>query len=107
MVEQYGVDGVTRIIIDTGPDFRDQMISANVDRADAILYTHAHADHLHGIDDLRSFVINSRQRVSVWMDERTSKRVHEAFDYCFTTPKGSSYPPILHENRMLRINNIS
>ena len=101
MIEQIGENGVTTIVIDTGPDFREQMISANVSRADGVVYTHAHADHIHGIDDLRSFVINSRARVQVWADETTSERLHAAFGYCFRTPEGSSYPPILEENRIL------
>ncbi|MEM9733872.1 MAG: MBL fold metallo-hydrolase [Pseudomonadota bacterium] len=100
LVQRIGRDGVTTIVVDTGPDFREQMIAANVGVADAVLYTHSHADHIHGIDDLRSFVINSRHRVKIWCDEVTSKRLHEAFGYCFETPEGSGYPPILRENRI-------
>lgn len=95
LVEQQGAHGVTRIIIDTGPDFREQCLSQNIDWADAVLYTHAHADHVHGIDDLRAFVINKRERVQIYADEITLDRLHEAFGYCFQTPAGSSYPPIL------------
>ena len=90
----------TRVLIDTGPDFRDQMLNANVDWVDGVLYTHPHADHTHGIDDLRAFVINRRQRVDVYANELTSHRLQEAFGYCFTTPQGSSYPPILNEHRI-------
>ncbi len=100
LIEQFGEGGKTTIVVDTGPDFRDQMISANVGWADAVLYTHPHADHIHGIDDLRSFVINRRQRVSIWADDPTSERLHEAFGYCFETPPGSQYPPILEEHRI-------
>ena len=103
LVEQISAStgGVTRIVIDTGPDFRCQMLDAGVPSADAVLYTHAHADHIHGIDDLRSFVINRRERVCVWMDEATSLRLHESFGYCFHTPSGSGYPPILDEHRII------
>ncbi|WP_306257001.1 MBL fold metallo-hydrolase [Pararhizobium sp. IMCC21322] len=95
LVEKRSKDGVTRIIIDTGPDFREQCLSQNIDWADAVLYTHAHADHVHGIDDLRAFVINRRQRVHIYADRVTLDRLHAGFDYCFNTPTGSSYPPIL------------
>lgn len=91
---------VTRVLVDTGPDLRDQMLDAGIDWIDGVLYTHAHADHIHGIDDLRAFVLNRRRRVDVYLDAPTSARVREAFDYCFTTPPGSSYPPILNEHRI-------
>ena len=100
LIERFGADGTTTIVVDTGPDFREQMLDANVGAADAVIYTHSHADHLHGIDDLRSFVINRRERVNVWADETTSRQMHKAFGYCFQTPKGSSYPPILVEQRI-------
>ncbi|WP_341760576.1 MBL fold metallo-hydrolase [Candidatus Endowatersipora endosymbiont of Watersipora subatra] len=101
LIERYGEYGKTIIVVDTGPDFREQMISANVAFADGVIYTHPHADHIHGIDDLRSFVINRRERVQIWADDRTSIKLHEAFGYCFETPKGSRYPPILEENRIV------
>lgn len=100
LLQRFGPDGVTTVIIDTGPDFREQMLDTGIATADAVVYTHAHADHIHGIDDLRSFVINSRQRVPIWADSATSERLHESFGYCFQTPQGSSYPPILDENRI-------
>lgn len=91
--------GTTRVLVDVGPDMREQMLDARVDWVDGVLITHAHADHIHGIDDLRSFVLNRRHLVDIWMDEVTSKRIHQAFDYCFVTPPGSAYPPILKEHR--------
>ncbi len=100
LVEKYGPNGKTIIVVDTGPDFREQMLSADVSYADGVIYTHGHADHIHGMDDLRSFVINRRHRVQVWAEEATSVRLHEGFGYCFETPEGSSYPPILVENRI-------
>ncbi len=100
LIEQFGPDGKTVVVVDTGPDFRQQMILANIGQADGVIYTHSHADHIHGIDDLRSFFINTRELVPVWMDEATSLRVHEAFGYCFKTPENSGYPPILKEHRI-------
>ena len=97
MVEgrRAGSDGVTRVIIDTGCDLREQLLSAEVTALDAVLYTHAHADHIHGIDDLRMLALMSRKRVPVYYDAETGRRLHEAFRYCFETPPGSGYPPIL------------
>ncbi|OKL43410.1 MBL fold metallo-hydrolase [Pseudovibrio exalbescens] len=98
LVERISAHGRTTLVIDTGADLREQMISADVKALDAVLYTHAHADHIHGIDDLRFFALMQRARVPVYMDEPTSKRVRTAFEYCFTTPPGSGYPPILDEH---------
>lgn len=101
MVEKFGADGgVTRIIVDTGPDFREQVLRAGVGEADAVLYTHSHADHIHGIDELRQFFHNSGHRVPVYADEVTAARLKEAFGYCFETPVGSGYPPIVVEHRV-------
>ncbi len=91
---------VTRVLVDTGPDMREQMLDANVDWVDGVLYTHAHADHIHGIDDLRAFVLNRKRRVDVYMTEETAERIHAAFGYCFETPKDSYYPPILEDHRI-------
>jgi phosphoribosyl 1,2-cyclic phosphate phosphodiesterase len=65
-----------------------------------VLYTHEHADHTHGIDDLRGLFINRRKRVPVWLDERVSQLMHARFGYCFTAPPGSEYPPMVREHRM-------
>ena len=91
-----GIEEPTRILIDTGVDLREQLLDARVNRVDAVLYTHEHADHTHGIDDLRVLALHNRRRVDVYFNAHTSARLHEAFGYCFTTPPGSSYPPILN-----------
>lgn len=96
LVERRGESGAaTRILVDTSPDMRVQLLAAAVDRIDAVLYTHAHADHLHGIDDLRAFWMKTRRRVDVYADQVTGARIIEAFAYCFRTPPGGTYPPIL------------
>ena len=59
-----GADGVTRVLVDTGPDLREQLLDANVDWLDAVLYTHEHADHTHGIDDLRGLFLHMRGAAS-------------------------------------------
>ncbi len=94
----------TRVVIDTGPDFREQMNAADVGTLDAVLYTHEHADHLHGIDDLRGVYFNrGRERVPVYANARTAQVLQDRFGYCFTTPAGSPYPPILELN-LIRAN---
>ena len=100
LVRRIGRDGVTSIAIDTGADFRDQMLTANVDALDAVLYTHPHADHIHGIDDLRVLAITMRRRVDVYMDDQTTERLFHSFGYCFVKPPGSNYPPILNAHRI-------
>jgi phosphoribosyl 1,2-cyclic phosphate phosphodiesterase len=96
LVERIGPDGaVTTVLVDTGPDVRDQLLGANVRRLDAVLYTHEHADHLHGIDDLRPLAIVQRHRIPVYADRMTSELLMMRFGYCFETPAGSGYPPIL------------
>jgi phosphoribosyl 1,2-cyclic phosphate phosphodiesterase len=100
LVEQGPPDNVTRILVDCGPDLREQLIVAQVDWLDGVLVTHEHADHTHGIDDLRPMFIHKRRRVDVWLDEPTSRAMHGRFGYCFMTPPGSNYPPILTEHRL-------
>ena len=62
------------------------------------VYTHAHADHVHGIDDLRMIVFNMRQRLPVWADGDTQNALYARFGYAFVQPKDSPYPPILDMN---------
>jgi phosphoribosyl 1,2-cyclic phosphate phosphodiesterase len=95
-----GWEGVTRVLVDTSPDLREQLLDAEVDWLDGVLYTHEHADHTHGIDDLRALFIKRRRTVDVYLDEYTSRSMHLRFDYCFASPPGSEYPPILTEHRM-------
>lgn len=91
-------DAVTRVLIDTGPDMRSQLLDAGVGTLDAVVYTHGHADHVHGIDDLRMIVFNTRMRLQVWADGDTTNDLLGRFGYAFVQPKGSSYPPICDLN---------
>ncbi|MEX3009031.1 MBL fold metallo-hydrolase [Hoeflea sp. TYP-13] len=96
LIEQIDQSGnCTTVVVDTGPDFRAQMIAAGARRLDAVVYTHPHADHIHGIDDLRGYVFERRKRLPVYADAQTMQRLREGFDYCFETPPGSNYPPIV------------
>lgn len=98
LVERIGDGGVTRVLIDTTPDLRDQLLRAGVGAVDAVVYTHSHADHVHGIDDLRQIVYNLRQRLPVWADGPTQDALVSRFGYAFVQPAGSPYPPILDLN---------
>jgi phosphoribosyl 1,2-cyclic phosphate phosphodiesterase len=100
LVERRSDVGVTRILVDTSPDLREQLLDQNVDWVDAVLFTHEHADHCHGIDDLRGLFISRRKRVPVWLDERTSAVLNVRFAYCFVQTPGSEYPAMVRESRM-------
>jgi phosphoribosyl 1,2-cyclic phosphate phosphodiesterase len=100
LVERTNEAGRTRVLVDTSPDLREQLIDAEVDWLDGVLYTHEHADHTHGIDDLRSLVIGRHRLIDVYVDEPTSRVLFLRFGYCFVTPPGSNYPPILTERRI-------
>jgi phosphoribosyl 1,2-cyclic phosphate phosphodiesterase len=93
--------GLTRILVDCSPDLRMQLLDAEVDWIDGVLITHEHADHTHGIDDLRPLFVHKRRRIDVYMDEPTSRAMNARFAYCFATPPGSEYPPIAVENRLV------
>lgn len=83
----------TLVLIDTSPDLREQLLAARIDRLDAVILTHEHADQCHGIDDLRALVIRHRRRIAVHMDQPTADVVMKRFDYCFEG--AGSYPAIL------------
>ena len=101
LVERTSRDGGrTRVLIDTSPDLREQLLDANVDWLDGVFFTHEHADHTHGIDDLRSLYIHRRRRLDLYLDEAAAHVVLHRFGYCFVTPPGSGYPPILNEHRV-------
>lgn len=95
LVERDGPQGATRVLIDASPDMREQLLDAGVGELDAVAITHPHADHCHGLDDLRQVVFNTRKRLPIWTDGPTSVDLMERFGYVFETPPGSSYPPIL------------
>lgn len=102
LVDRTAPDGSqTRVLVDTSPDLREQLLDAGVNRLDGVLYTHEHADHTHGIDDLRGLFIKHGRRVDIYVDEPTSRVLMYRFGYCFVTPPDSDYPPILNEHRIV------
>jgi len=101
LVEKWDGDVVppikerTCLIVDTSPDLREQFLRADVQKLDAVFYTHDHADQSHGIDDLRAIAYRMRKQIPTYMDAPTKEHVYERFKYCFEMPEGRVHPPIL------------
>lgn len=81
------------LLIDTSPDVRSQLLAAEVERIDAVIWTHDHADQCHGIDDLRPFALRQGQ-IESWSDERTYGVLSRRFGYCFHAEGNGFYNPI-------------
>ena len=75
--------GDTRVLVDTGPDMRDQLLDARVSAIDAVIWTHEHADHAHGIDDLRQLFQNTGRPVAAYASGRALRSLTRRFDYVF------------------------
>ncbi|SLN55254.1 Phosphoribosyl 1,2-cyclic phosphodiesterase [Roseovarius litorisediminis] len=95
LIERKTDQGITRVLIDASPDLRAQLLDAGVGELDAVAFTHAHADHVHGLDDLRMIVFNMKRRLPVWADGDTQNALYNRFGYAFIQPEDSPYPPIL------------
>ena len=89
-------DQDTKILIDTTPDLREQCLDAGISHIDGVLYTHDHADHTHGIDDLRAIKHIMKRRVEIYSNARTISVLRKRFDYIFEGKEG--YPDILNSN---------
>lgn len=100
LVARKSAAGETRALVDTSPDMREQLLAAHVGRLDGVLITHDHADQLHGLDDLRVVTMNIKRRLDLWSDRRGLEGVRSKFNYCFETPDGSDYPPILNAHEI-------
>ena len=100
LVRRIGAAGATRLLVDTAPDMREQLMEARVPHLDAVLMTHDHADQLHGIDDLRALVIAQRKRIDLYADEINLRGIKQKFGYIFERPEGSDYPPILNAHAL-------
>lgn len=100
LVARKEASGETRLLVDTSPDMREQLLAANVGRLDGVLITHDHADQLHGIDDLRVVAMNMKRRLDLWSDREGLAGVRRKFGYCFDMPEGSDYPPILNAHEI-------
>jgi len=89
-------DNETKILIDTTPDLREQCLDANICHLDGVLYTHDHADHTHGIDDLRAIFHIMKRRLDIYGNQETLAILHRRFDYIFKSQDG--YPAILNSH---------
>lgn len=93
LLRRKGEGPETTVLVDTSPDLREQVIAAGVKRVDGILFTHDHADQVHGIDDVRAFFLRQRARIPAWMDQATRDALIKRFGYIFENTGG--YPAIL------------
>ena len=100
LVERKGDEGTTTVLVDTSPDLREQLLDAGTTRLDAVLLTHSHADHTHGIDDIRPLVIHMHRKLDIHMDAATSAVMRASFLYIFESPHGSYYAPLVKEHRL-------
>jgi phosphoribosyl 1,2-cyclic phosphate phosphodiesterase len=94
-------DGDAEILIDASPDLRQQGLDAGIERLDAVLFTHAHADHAHGIDDLRFIAIRNGGPVDAWADPETLAQLEQRFGYTFEQDAARLYPPILNGRQIV------
>lgn len=85
----------TTIVIDTGPEFREQMNRENIQNLDAVLYTHAHSDHVNGIDELRSFRYRTGALVPIYASDETYESLKPRFHYLFDGGNHEIYQPVL------------
>ena len=76
LITRQTANGKTSVLIDTTPDMRRQLLNAKVDNLDAVLYTHDHADHVHGLDDLLMLVLRNGKRLQVWADKQVQKSLN-------------------------------
>ena len=89
------LDSGENILIDTGPDLRNQALRENIKRVDAVLYTHTHADHLHGIDDLRAFCQIQRKQIPLYAKEDAVAHITQKFGYVLREPSDFWEMPVL------------
>lgn len=84
----------TTLVVDTGPDFRYQMLRKNVKKLDAVLFTHPHKDHLAGLDDIRAYNFFSKKPIDIYADSLTEEAVRRDFYYAFTDTKYPGLPEL-------------
>lgn len=84
----------TRIVIDSGPDFRQQLLREKITRLDAVVFTHEHKDHIAGLDEVRAFNFINKMVMPVYATERVQKALHREFAYIFSEEKYPGIPEI-------------
>lgn len=85
------------VLVDTSPDLRNQLLDAGVERVDSVIWSHEHADQVHGIDDLRAYALRQGP-IEAWMDGRTWAILQRRFGYCFESEPDGFYNPIYRIN---------
>ncbi|MDC3158686.1 MBL fold metallo-hydrolase [Candidatus Pelagibacter sp.] len=88
------------VLIDTSPDLRQQLLRHKIRKIDKVFYSHMHADQTHGINDLRSFYINSKKPIEVFADKSTSQYLKDNFSYCFKS-YSMEYPATLNYSSLI------
>jgi len=89
------------VLIDTSPDLRQQLLRHKIKKINKVLFSHMHGDQTHGINDLRSFYINSRKQINVYADNDTSKYLKNSFSYIFKS-YSKEYPATLNLNKLAK-----
>jgi len=105
MIEE---DGQT-FVIDTGPDFRQQMLREKVEKVDAIIYTHEHKDHVAGMDDVRAYNYKWKKDVEIYCTQRVNEALHREFPYVFSDYRYPGVPSVninIIENKEFEINGV-
>ena len=95
LVQRLSQAGTTSVLVDTSPDLRVQLLDAGVGILDAVVYTHEHADHTNGIDDLRIVAMNRGSKVPVRASRTAAKDIVQRFQYAFELPLGGLHRPFL------------
>ncbi len=90
----YVESSTTKILVDTSPDFKEQAIKHGINKIDALLYTHAHADHISGIDDIKPIVLKAKKDLTVYLNEATLKSITGTYGYMFSS-NSAVYRPLL------------
>ncbi|MCC7493002.1 MAG: MBL fold metallo-hydrolase [Fimbriimonadaceae bacterium] len=85
--------GETRVLVDCGPDFRQQALRAGLERLDAVVLTHEHADHLLGLDDLRLFILHQKRPMPIWAQPPVLDAVRRIYSYAFGESSAGSFTP--------------
>ncbi len=98
-IEHQGIS----IVIDTGPDFRQQMLRAEIDSIDAVLYTHGHKDHVAGLDDIRAYNFILGKPIDLYLDQHTEEGIRQEYSYIFADKKYPGIPQVeLHRATALQ-----
>ena len=90
-----------KVLIDTATDFRQQALREGIEQIDSVLFTHAHADHVHGIDDLRTFTLRTGNAIPAYADRGVLDRLKGLFSYIFSESDAPGYRPRLQVNEVV------